>query len=94
MEELIKLQNIKVGVEAVDWQDETFELEQETKEDENILFYGQKDHVRLYGNDVQKRLEQAGYKVNVFSTKMYSEQQLRKYGYEKNDTVFICERNR
>ncbi|WP_242037930.1 class I SAM-dependent methyltransferase [Tolypothrix sp. FACHB-123] len=43
---------------------ETFEDPQITSESDRIKFYGQKDHVRLYGQDYKNRLE-AGFQVQV-----------------------------
>ncbi len=44
---------------------ETLEDPQITSESDRIKFYGQKDHVRLYGRDYKNRLEAAGFQVQV-----------------------------
>ena len=52
--------------------------------------FGQIDHVRLYGLDYYKRLEQAGFKVHVedYSEK-FSDQDIFKYGFRSSDDIIL-----
>jgi predicted SAM-dependent methyltransferase len=43
----------------------TLEDPQITSEEDRLKFYGQKDHVRLYGRDYKDRLKVAGFQVQV-----------------------------
>lgn len=71
---------------------------QNTYEDDNIVseedrnrFYGQKDHVRLYGTDYKERFERYGLEVQTFSPKDYlTDVEIQKYGLIKDDIVLIC----
>ena len=41
--------------------------------------FGQKDHVRMYGDDFVDRLTEAGFKVRIFSAANFSEAQITRY---------------
>ena len=42
------------------WAEKTFELDKVTTEEENIMYYGQRDRIRLYGKDIIKRISCGG----------------------------------
>ncbi len=78
-----------------------FSLQQPTLEDDGdvdtpekrLIEYGQEDHVRLYGNDLQERLENNGFKVN----KMRVDEELPKSEIERlslipEDTVWLLQK--
>lgn len=44
---------------------ETLEDPNITSEEDRLKYYGQKDHVRLYGRDYKNKLESAGFQVQV-----------------------------
>jgi SAM-dependent methyltransferase len=58
---------------------------------ERKIFFGQEDHVRIYGRDYFLRLKKAGFKVteDAFIDK-FSESEITKYGLDKNEMIFIC----
>jgi ubiquinone/menaquinone biosynthesis C-methylase UbiE len=59
---------------------------------EREKFFGQVDHVRLYGPDVQNRLEEAGFKVTQLSTgDLVPANQMSRMGLKENETVYLCE---
>lgn len=71
---------------------------QETFEDDAIIseldrekYYGQKNHVRLYGTDYKIRFEGYGLKVQVYSPKDYlANEAIERYGLLRDDIVLIC----
>lgn len=53
--------------------------------------FGQADHVRVYGKDYGKSLSGAGFLVNVENyIKQFSEKEIFKNGFTKNEDIFIC----
>lgn len=72
------------------WEEETFESDEIVTAQEREKYYGQGDHVRLYGNDFQKRMEAYGFTVRRYS---YHENQygenIRKMALLENDTIWI-----
>jgi len=48
---------------------ETFENFTITSPEEREKYFGQKDHVRIYGKGYRKRLEDVGFKVNLYDIK-------------------------
>lgn len=60
-------------------------------DEQREIYYGQKDHVRLYGKDFKKRFESYGLQINIYSPKDYMElSDIKKYGLIENDIVLIC----
>lgn len=55
--------------------------------------FGQRDHVRKYGNDYASRLSQSGLKVseNHF-VKSLSKEVVSKYALPKDEVIFFCEK--
>lgn len=72
-------------------EENTFEDNNITTDEQREKYYGQKDHVRLYGRDFKKHFESYGFQVDVYSPKDYMElNDIKKYGLLENDTVLIC----
>jgi predicted SAM-dependent methyltransferase len=72
-------------------QEKTLENPDYNTPDLRLKHYGQDDHVRLYGNDYVDRLRSSGFKVTVVSFKeILSEEDMRKYGFDKNEKIFRC----
>lgn len=75
------------------WKEKTYEDKRIVSEEERILYYGQKDHVRLYGNDIMERIERFGFHVNMYlCNKVVDENKRRKLGFISKDAVFLCGR--
>jgi len=58
---------------------------------ERLRLYGQEDHVRMYGRDLQDRLEQAGFTVEAvpyFST--FSRQERFRFGLPADEFIYHC----
>ncbi|MCI8975267.1 MAG: class I SAM-dependent methyltransferase [Lachnospiraceae bacterium] len=68
----------------------TFELHNLTQ-DERIYYYGQDDHVRLYGRDFKEHLQNYGLRVDVYSPEeLLSKKLTEKLKIISNDKLFIC----
>lgn len=75
------------------WEEKTYENENIVTENERIENYGQKDHVRLYGNDIVSKLEGYGFAVSLFfSNEVVSKKERNKFGFIYRDSVFMCKK--
>ena len=71
---------------------------QKTQEDPTITdpkmrekLYGQDDHVRLYGLDYPKRLQEAGFEVLEYDMqKSLGESKIERYCLDKGDRLYLC----
>ena len=55
--------------------------------------FGQSDHVRLYGKDYERRLENAGFNVNVDDfIKKFSTKELFKFGLTPSELIYNCKK--
>ena len=53
--------------------------------------YWQFDHVRLYGNDYQARLEDVGFEVNVdWFVRTFTDADVRRLGLDRNEGIYFC----
>lgn len=59
-------------------------------EDRERLFWGS-DHVRIYGCDYKKRLEEEGFIVRIESfTQEMGVNMIKRYGCQKDEDIYIC----
>lgn len=70
----------------------TFEDPSVTEPDERLKIFGQRDHVRIYGEDFIDRLIESGFEVNNYLPKdLFSENEQIKYGIKiDSDRLYIC----
>lgn len=69
----------------------TFEIEDLEQEEDRIYYYGQNDHVRLYGKDFKERLETYGLKVEVYCPEELLLPKMIEYiKVIPNDNLLIC----
>ena len=69
----------------------TYEDSTITDKKERKKAFGQYDHVRIYGKDYFERLEKSGFKVEKnFYSKNFSDEEIYKYGINKNEIIPIC----
>lgn len=69
----------------------TFENKAIVSEEDRDKYYGQKDHVRLYGMDYKERFENYGLIIKIFSPKDYfNDADIEKYGLLKDDILMLC----
>jgi len=71
---------------------DTFEDENINLPEERAKFFGQFDHVRIYGKDYKNRLELAGFKVELFNpaNEVWSEKYIEKYALNRKEDLFIA----
>ena len=70
---------------------ETFEDFSITSPEGREKYFGQKDHVKIYGSeDYRNRLEGVGFKVELYDIKNdLSIQDIKKYGLNKEEILYI-----
>jgi ubiquinone/menaquinone biosynthesis C-methylase UbiE len=74
---------------------QTYEDPMVISPEEREKVFGQSDHVRIYAKDYKDRLEQAGFRVKVYSfAKEFGESATHKYGLSKDENIYICSKSR
>jgi SAM-dependent methyltransferase len=62
-----------------------------TDPEERIRRFGQYDHVRQYGSDYPKRLEEEGFKVSPFAVDAeFSTDEVAKYALMPGEVLYVC----
>lgn len=81
-----------INVPISDALEVTLEKEQYNTPELRSQYYGQFDHVRLYGNDYPNRLEHyGGWKVDVIDyNSSFTDAETRMYGLSKNEKIYKC----
>lgn len=70
---------------------ETFENSEYNTPELRSKYFGQKDHVRVYGGDFTERLEKAGFTVRgIRAIDEFSDEEVKKYGLIKWEILFEC----
>jgi len=72
------------------WDQKTFEDPTITDPEERERAFGEKAHVRIYGYDLQDRLEKAGFQVQVDFGKDVSQKARERFGLRKDEDIFYC----
>lgn len=76
------------------WSQKTYEDNDVTTAYDRIKYYGQEDHVRLYGNDIVDRIEEFGFDVNLLHCHEIKDgDEIKKFGLLKEDSVLLCRKN-
>jgi SAM-dependent methyltransferase len=71
--------------------DKTFEDPSIVSPDERERFFGQNDHVRIYGRDYKDRLEKAGFVVKVDDyVQQLGDSAIKKYGLMRDEKIHFC----
>ena len=71
------------------WNEKTFEDSEIVSEEDRQKFYGQSDHVRLYGNDIVEKFEQYGFKVTCYKNDGHTNKNAN--GFLEGDCVFVLD---
>lgn len=75
------------------WEQKTYENKWITDANERIKYYGQADHVRLYGNDIVERVESFGFNVTIYNSHdILDEKSIKKFGFINRDAVLLCQK--
>jgi len=70
---------------------DTFEDSKIVSKEDRIKYYGEWNHVRLYGRDYQKRIEQYGFHVKTMIPKeQMSKEDVGRYGLIAEDIIMVC----
>lgn len=70
--------------------DKTFEDPRISSAKDRIKYYGQKDHVRIYGLDYTKRLEKVGFKIKIINPKKeFGDFKIKFLGLISNEKIFV-----
>jgi SAM-dependent methyltransferase len=71
--------------------DATFEDESVVSARERRRIFGQDDHLRVYGRDLEQRLEGAGFVVEVVPfARELGDEACRRYGLDPSEDVYVC----
>ncbi len=72
---------------------ETFEDFTITTPEGREKYFGQKDYVRIYGQDYKKRLESAGFKIELYDIKEdLSINEIKKFGLNQEEILYVCQK--
>ena len=67
--------------------DKTLEDSSVKTSEERLKVFGQTDHLRLYGLDYKDRLEECGFRVELFK---FPIEVIDKYGMDKEENLYVC----
>lgn len=71
----------------------TLEEESIQSPEDREKYYGQVDHLRLYGKDYPGRLEEAGFTVRIVRfPARFSEEEIHKYGLDPEEDIYLAEK--
>jgi SAM-dependent methyltransferase len=56
-------------------------------------YFGQKDHVRIYGQDYKNRLESVGFKLDLYGiNKGLSIKEIKRLGLNQEEILYVCQK--
>jgi len=88
---VLKPDGIALIMVPIDYKREaTFEDFSKETPEERFKFFGQSDHVRIYGRDFEKRLAAAGFDVKIF--KASDEKTAKRFALPLNEFLYICKK--
>ncbi|MGD8306083.1 MAG: methyltransferase domain-containing protein [Ignavibacteria bacterium] len=71
----------------------TFEDPTITSPQEKLKYFGQEDHVRIYGRDYTKRLKEAGFDVIEDNYILeFDDRKISLYGLDKDEIIYLCKK--
>ncbi len=71
--------------------DKSFEDSNINTDELRRKFYGQSDHVRIYGTDLFKRLETAGFKLKIIeNSEFFTCEEVKKYGFNSREDLILA----
>lgn len=69
---------------------ESFEDEIFTTENDRRKFFGQSDHVRIYGSDLFERLKSVGFKLDIISnSEIFTSEESKRYGINDKEELIL-----
>jgi len=67
----------------------TYEDPSKTTQNDRLLYFGQRDHVRYFGRDARMRLAEPGFTVEEYTA---VEPDVSRYGLARGEKIFLCHR--
>ena len=56
-------------------------------------YYGQEDHIRIYGKDLFDRIKKAGFKLNIIkNSDLFEDNEYKKYGFNNKEDLILVEK--
>ena len=90
----LKPEGVFIFSTPICWLQKTYEDDNVTTSSDRIKYYSQEDHVRLYGNDIVDRIEKFGFDVKLLHcSEIKSEDEIKKFGLLKEDSVLLCKKS-
>lgn len=71
--------------------DETYEDPAHTTPTARETYFGQSDHVRMFGRDVRDRIRKAGFNLSEFTAR---EPNVARYGLHRGEKIFVADKSR
>lgn len=71
--------------------DETYEDPSHTTPAARETYFGQSDHVRMFGRDVRDRISKAGFNLSEFTAR---EPNVARYGLHRGEKIFVADKSR
>ncbi len=72
---------------------DTLEIPEIQTPEERLEYYGQEDHVRLFGRDYLNIISGFGFKVKIYSPRECLEpDDIKRYGFIEDDVLMLCEK--
>ena len=71
--------------------DETYEDPAHTTLAARETYFGQSDHVRMFGRDVRDRIRKAGFNLSEFTAR---EPNVARYGLHRGEKIFVADKSR
>ncbi len=70
---------------------DTIEYPFVTTDEKRIEYYGQRDHVRLFGRDYLEKISGFGFNIEEYIPKeCCSQKDIERYGFIEDDVLMIC----
>ncbi|KAB3526640.1 glycosyltransferase [Alkaliphilus serpentinus] len=70
---------------------DSFEDEKITKSEDRLKYFGQEDHVRIYGLDFFDRLKRAGFQLNIISNdEIFNDETCIEYGVNPREDLILA----
>ncbi|WP_246517185.1 glycosyltransferase [Clostridium aciditolerans] len=70
---------------------ESFENKNINNDELRKKFYGQSDHVRIYGKDLFERIKMAGFKLEIVKNNdLFTEEEAKKYGFNNKEDLILA----
>ncbi len=95
MRRVLKDDGIAILTVPLTAREKTYENSEYNTPELRLKYFGQEDHVRVYGQDFADRIRKAQFMVDeLYINQEYTEKELKNYGLFKNDRIWICRKKK